>query len=641
NFAANNPLEDKLSAEGVDSGDVDDNATNSDNGQDDPNPEINGIQSGDITLQVGSEPTGEGGQDTPAAQESSLPDASVNETVDFTFVNEKVALGNFVFMDTNEDSDYDDGTDMPVQGVLMELFESGDDPQSATPVDMTTTNANGYYYFDNLEPGDYFVYIQEENFQANGALENKLSSSGVSDPDDDTTDDDDNGIDDPDPSTNGISSPVVTLSPGDEPIDEAGQGGDDGTYPGTLPDENVNETVDFSFESEKVALGNLVFMDTNSDGDFDSGIDMGIDGVTVQLFRAGEDPLTTIPTDLDVTSGGGFYLFDQLDAGEYFVYIPASEFGVGGDLEDKVSSDPEGADDTTDDDSDENGENTPVGGGTKSGTIDLQPNNEPTGESGAGTYTGTLDDDNVNLTVDMGFENVPEEKVALGNLVFMDTNDDGDFDSGVDMGIDGVTVQLFKAGEDPLTTIPTALDVTSGGGFYLFDQLDPGEYFVYIPASEFGTGGDLEDKVSSDPEGDDDTTDDDSDENGENTPVGGGTKSGTIDLQPNNEPTGESGTGTYPGTLDDDNVNLTVDMGFTTEKVALGNLVYMDNDEDGEFDAGIDMGIDNVTIELYNQGDDPSSATPVATDVTENGGFYLFDNLEEGTYFVFIPADNF
>ncbi|MEN0004698.1 MAG: SdrD B-like domain-containing protein, partial [Bacteroidota bacterium] len=92
-----------------------------------------------------------------------------------------------------------------------------------------------------------------------------------------------------------------------------------------------------------------------------------------------------------------------------------------------------------------------------------------------------------------------------------------------------------------------------------------------------------------------------------------------------------------------DETDHTFDAGLieAVERVALGNLIYMDNNEDGDFDSGTDMGIDNVTVELYNQGDDPTMATPVQTDVTENGGFYLFDNLSEGTYFVFIPASEF
>ena len=101
--------------------------------------------------------------------------------------------------------------------------------------------------------------------------------------------------------------------------------------------------------------------------------------------------------------GAGFYLFDNINNGQYFLHIPSGSFGSGNPLNNTVSSTPEGIDDTQDDNADENGQNTLVAGGVSSTTIDLQPNIEPTGETGSGMYTGSLDDDHVNLTVDFGF----------------------------------------------------------------------------------------------------------------------------------------------------------------------------------------------------------------------------------------------
>ena len=102
-------------------------------------------------------------------------------------------------------------------------------------------------------------------------------------------------------------------------------------------------------------------------------------------------------------------------------------------------------------------------------------------------------------------------KTAVGNLVFEDSNGNGVYDAGTDNGIDGVTVQLFSTGADgnigggddveidvgPDGILGTADDAaggmqTSGGGGYLFRQLDPGNYYVLIPSSEFGAGQELE-----------------------------------------------------------------------------------------------------------------------------------------------------
>jgi hypothetical protein len=65
-------------------------------------------------------------------------------------------------------------------------------------------------------------------------------------------------------------------------------------------------------------------------------------------------------------------------------------------------------------------------------------------------------------------------------------------------------------------------------------------------------------------------------------------------LAPNTEPTGED-QGDYPGALDDDNVNATIDFTFTTELVAVGNYVFMDVNGNGTYEMGTDMPIENVS----------------------------------------------
>lgn len=158
---------------------------------------------------------------------------------------------------------------------------------------------------------------------------------------------------------------------------------------------------------EYVALGNLVFMDVDGNDVYNAGTDMGIDQVVVQLFLAGSDPVVDPSFRTTVTTNGGYYLFDSLLVGQYFVYIPSSQFASGGALFGKTSVSPEGGDTATDDNADENGMNALVGGGISSGIIDLTANTEPVGEMGAGTYPGALDDNNVNMTVDFGFKAPP------------------------------------------------------------------------------------------------------------------------------------------------------------------------------------------------------------------------------------------
>ncbi len=69
----------------------------------------------------------------------------------------------------------------------------------------------------------------------------------------------------------------------------------------------------------------------------------------------------------------------------------------------------------------------------------------------------------------------------IGNLVWLDSNEDGMADAG-EPGIDGVTVELIKVG----TTDPIATTTTSNDGEYLFDGLLCGTYKVVIPGSQTG-----------------------------------------------------------------------------------------------------------------------------------------------------------
>lgn len=62
---------------------------------------------------------------------------------------------------------------------------------------------------------------------------------------------------------------------------------------------------------------------------------------------------------------------------------------------------------------------------------------------------------------------------------------------------------------------------------------------------------------------------------------------------------------------------------------AIGNYVWLDEDGDGDQDAG-EAGIPNVTVQLWNA----AHTTLIETTVTDAHGGYLFDNLDAGTYVV-------
>ena len=71
--------------------------------------------------------------------------------------------------------------------------------------------------------------------------------------------------------------------------------------------------------------------------------------------------------------------------------------------------------------------------------------------------------------------------------------------------------------------------------------------------------------------------------------------------------------------------------------LSLGNLVWEDLDNDGIFDAGTESGISGVEVQLYDLGTDGIKSGDdnlLGTEVTDGNGEYLFDGLNEGTYYV-------
>ena len=158
-----------------------------------------------------SEPGTNGGKD-------SADDNNGDMTIDFGLVR-LMAIGNVVFSDDNNNGVQDpDEENVGQKGKTIEVsLLDADGNLIAT----TTTDAEGSYFFDGLLPGDYIVQIVPP--------ESLPVSSTPTNTNDDDVDGDDNGMQsdtDGDGLTDGvITSPVITLSPGDEPTGEEDQKG--------------------------------------------------------------------------------------------------------------------------------------------------------------------------------------------------------------------------------------------------------------------------------------------------------------------------------------------------------------------------------------------------------------------------------
>ncbi|NWF71026.1 MAG: carboxypeptidase regulatory-like domain-containing protein [Chloroflexi bacterium] len=639
NFIATAPLFNLISSSGLgQETNPNSNIDRNDNGLD--LPVAGTIRSGTVTLGPGgSEPTGE--TDLSATGQGAV-DNQANMTVDFGFTTpvNVYSLGNRVWRDNGTGANTNNGRmdagELGIANVTLNLLNGA----GTSIVGTTTTDANGYYRFDNLPAGTYRVEVAASNFTAGQPLAGTTTSTGAfqeATPDSDV-DMNDNGLDTP--VAGAIRSGVVTLGPGtSEPINETdlsatGQG---------APDNRANMTVDFGFV-DSFSLGNRVWRDdgvgggTPNDG-IQNGGELGLGNVTVRLLDStGTTVLATTTTDAN-----GYYRFDNLVPATYIVEIAASNFGVGGALNGLVSSPVTNANPNSDVDRDDNGIDVPVAGAIRSGQVTLGPTpSEPTGETDLAASGQGAPDNRANMTVDFGF-NTPTNTYSLGNRVWLDDGTGGGvanngIQDGGEFGMVGVIVNLL----DNSGTLVLATTTTDANGYYRFDNLTAANYIVEIPAGNFAVSQPLNGLLSSAVTNADPNSDVDRDDNGIDAPPGSAVRSGLVALGPgNSEPTGEtdlsaSGQGTV-----DDRANMTVDFGFAapTAVFSLGNRVWFDTDNSGTINGadGGTPGIANVTVRLL----DGTGTTIVGSTTTDAQGYYRFDNLAAGNYIIEIAATNF
>ena len=283
-----------------------------------------------------------------------------------------------------------------------------------------------------------------------------------------------------------------------------------GTYVNTIPAgaltanggiTNNDPATDTLTVLPRFSLGNRVWFDTDNSSAI-NGTEVGVDGVTVELYAAdaGGNP-TGASLGTAVTANGGYYRFDNLGAGDYVVVIPSSQLNGGvltgywssgttlngtGSATETAAPDPD-----NNIDSDDNGTRQTAGafnGAVISGAVTLGPGTvEPTTDADADPTNppGESPDNQSNRTLDFGFY-----RGQLGNLVFIDANNDGAFSAG-ETPLAGATVQLFAA--DGTTEITVGADgilgtaddgaggvTTSVAGTYLFSGLPEGDYIVRV-----------------------------------------------------------------------------------------------------------------------------------------------------------------
>ncbi len=283
-----------------------------------------GSDDGDATDGNGSDPVNDRVEVTLTSGENDSDNDFIEEQL--------VSIGSMVFVDRDNsgtlDADETKLVDASKNGmILMELFEDSNNDgeisgSETTAIASTPLNADGTYFFGDLNEGNYAV-----GFTPPASL--SLSSTGNEG--DNQTDDDDNGI-----QAGGdgsfIISDVINLTAGTEPTNGLESG--TGLNQDDSRDDSGDMTIDFGLY-EPGAIRGTVGSDTDGDGVSDEGIA----GVTLTLVskKAGNaggavtdvngdvvGPVVTSDGTTDVDGDGivdpvGSYYFGELIPSIYAV----------------------------------------------------------------------------------------------------------------------------------------------------------------------------------------------------------------------------------------------------------------------------------------------------------------------------------
>ncbi|MFC5699817.1 SdrD B-like domain-containing protein [Cohnella faecalis] len=563
---------------------------------------------------------------------------------------ELVSIGDLLWDDTDDDGVQDAG-EIGYGGVKVHLLNGTGTPILNGGAAVTaTTDANGNYLFDKLNPGSYQVRFE---LPAGYMFAKKNSAGGTA-----ATDSDVN------PATG--TTDTLVLAPGAHRID-----------------------VDAGIV-KLASLGDHVWMDRNLNGIQDGG-ESGVGGVTIRLLDAAGNPVQSGGADVTTTTNGdGDYTFANLVPAAYKVKfnLPAgyvfTQKGAGTSATDSDADPTTGANQGVSSavtlapgDNDANtdagliklvnlgdvlwvdtgiigaqeGEATNAaasgvlvslydgsGSPVLSGGIPVTTTTAADGSylftglfpgaykvkfdlpsgylftrkhvTGAGITTAsdsdvdasgwtdavTLTAGDDNLTVDAGIV-LP---AALGDYVWNDSNQNGIQDAG-ESGRNGVKVELYDANGALLQTATTA-DNAGAPGYYSFANLLPGTYKVKFKAP---SGYMFTVKRA----GANQAIDSDAGYTGESDPV----------------------------TLSPGENNLNIDAGVhlvpPIPPATLGNYVWIDSNADGIQDSG-EKGLNGVTIELYNRFGALVLTKTTANDKDGRPGYYLFESIQADDYSV-------
>jgi hypothetical protein len=326
----------------------------------------------------------------------------------------KFAVGDVVWRDDNRSGAQDTG-ESPASRISIQLLNV-----DGEVVASTVSSPDGRYVFDNLQAGTYSVRFAgvPDDFRLTPAGAGALRAT------------------DSDPDYSGVTPPF-TLGAG-EPNVRATTAADG------VAAAYINPTIDAGITPLRYAVGDRVWLDTNSDGVQQP--DEPAASATVSLLSVTDHVVATTNTDAT-----GHYQFTNLRGGRYrlkFTELPAHHLltGRAAGTDAALDSDPEPATGLT-----------PI-----FALAQGAPNLVPV----TGANAAPIDFENRTLNAGL------VTRYSVGARVWLDNTGDGVLGPG-EGGVKGVTVQLLDSESEVLAT-----EVTSPTGQYSFNGLRAGQYRI-------------------------------------------------------------------------------------------------------------------------------------------------------------------
>ncbi|MCK5920745.1 MAG: hypothetical protein KAG66_07370, partial [Methylococcales bacterium] len=353
------------------------------------------------------------------------------------------------------------------------------------------------------------------------------------------------------------TSDLIVLTNNGEPVETGTKLGDNADD--ANDDNNGNMTVDFGF-TQSVKIGNLIWIEDDNDGDATTGTITHPPAGTLVTATASNGQTYTGTTDTN-----GQYLID-VPKNDTYVITVATPTGF-----------------------------VPTDGSTDNSVPNTTAENNKTHDGTGTTVVIGITD---NLTLDFGFTPPPAQTVKIGDLVWIEDDNDGDATTGT------IT-------HPPVGTIVTAIG--SDGTTYTGTTDANGRYEIIVPENDtytvtVATPTSVIPTLGSDDAEISDTTTE------------------------NNQSHDGNGTQVIVGTED----NLTVDFGFTpppVEMVKIGNLIWIENDNDGNATTGTITYPPAGTI-VTATGTDGTQYTGT----TDSKGIYTITVPENDTYIVTVAT---